>query len=46
MKALLDWAFEVGLKVCVDAGSEYYPGVTLRLVLYAEGEDFPATDLA
>lgn len=46
MKALTDWANDVGLELCVDADSEYYPGVTLRLVLYREGEEFPLTDLA
>lgn len=45
MKALTDWAIEVGLELCVDADSEYYPGVTLRLVLYREGTRFPSTDL-
>jgi len=46
MKALVNWASEVGLQLCVDADSEYYPGVTLRLVLYREGEEFPPTDSA
>jgi hypothetical protein len=45
MKALVDWAFDVGLQVCVDADSEYYPGVTMRLVLYREKDEFPETDL-
>lgn len=46
MEALTHWAWEAGLNVSVDADSEYYPGVTLRLVLYREDEEFPATDLA
>ena len=45
LKALLDWTAEVGLDVCVDADSEYYPGVTLRIVLYRQGSEFPGADL-
>lgn len=45
LKELLNWAANVGLQLCVDADSEYYPGVTVRIILYREGEDFPATDL-
>jgi hypothetical protein len=45
LKALMQWTAEVGMDVCVDAGSEYYPGVTLRVVLYRQGTKFPETDL-
>jgi hypothetical protein len=45
LKALAVWTGEVGLSVCVDADSEYYPGVTLRIVLYRKGFKFPETDL-
>ena len=41
LKVLLDWTLDVGLAMCVDADSEYYPGVTLRIVLHREGTAFP-----
>ncbi|PWT72779.1 MAG: hypothetical protein C5B60_09165 [Chloroflexi bacterium] len=46
MKALVDWTSDVGVNLLVDADSEHFPGVSLRVVLYREGETFPKTDLA
>jgi hypothetical protein len=45
-KAVVEWADRVGLDFSIDADSEYYPGVTLRIVLHRKGTTFPRTDLA
>jgi len=46
MQMLVKWCTEIGVALQVDADSEYYPGVALRVILYREGLDFPKTDLA
>jgi hypothetical protein len=46
LTALVHWTTEVGLEALVDADSEYYPGVTLRIALYRPGTQFPSADLA
>ncbi len=46
LTALVHWTEDVGLEALVDADSEYYPGVTLRIALYRPGTQFPAADLA
>ena len=49
LKALADWTTDVGINVSVDADSEYYPGVTLRVVFWrhdALASDFPGANLA
>jgi hypothetical protein len=45
LRALTEWAAAVGLNLIIDADSEYYPGVTLRIVLCREGSEFPGEDL-
>jgi len=45
MQALVKWAEEVGVGMVVDADSEYYPGVTLRIAIYRRGTGFPVTDM-
>ena len=44
--ALSFWTRQVGLDVEIDADSEYYPGVTLRVILLRQGAEFPQTNLA
>jgi hypothetical protein len=45
LQTLTEWAVTVGLNIIIDADSEYYPGVTLRIVLCREGSEFPGEDL-
>ena len=46
LKGIAAWTEDVGLDVCIDADSEYYPGVTLRVIFYRAGTEFPETNLA
>ena len=46
LTTLTRWSADVGLEALVDADSEYYPGVTLRVALYRPGTQFPAANLA
>jgi len=45
LRALMEWASDAGLEVGIDADSEYYPGVTLRVALYRIGTEFPVADV-
>ena len=38
LEQVIDWCRVVGLSFQVDADSEYFPGITLRVCIYAEGK--------